>query len=148
MNHSIKNCFYSNSANDLVIEFITRKEGIHKVFFFVNDNLVDDNPFLVYINGDSKAKDLLPEGGFLLSASSYQIFCPIVMNDSFLEPMSSSSDSQVLLRGCSQPSVTYTAIFCSKLNEMFHFVMNQANIQGLNIYGKKVISLNLNILIV
>ena len=137
----MKNCFYSNSVNDLVIEFITRKEGIHKVYFFVNDNLVDDNPFLVYVNGDSKAKNLLPEGGFLLTSNSYQSFCPMVMNDSFHEQMStsSSSDSQVLLRGCFQPSVTYTAIFCSKLNEMFHFVMKQENIQGLNVYGNKPI---------
>jgi len=131
----IQNCFFLNSRNDLVIEFITRNEGLHKVFFYVNETLVDDNPFLVYVNGDSSAKNLLPEGGFLLTTPSYQNLTPSNDSQDLSCCGSSSSDSQVFLRGCfSQPSVSYSAIFCCKLGRSFHFVLNEANIQGLCVY--------------
>ena len=135
----IQNCFFSNKKNDLVIEFITRNEGMHRIYFYVNENLVDDNPFLVYVNGDSTAKNLLPEGGFLLSTPSYQRLSTLQLNESLHEQMSvSSSDSQIFLRGCFQTSFTYNGIFCSKLDKMFQFVINEVNIQGLCVYGKSI----------
>jgi hypothetical protein len=118
----------------LVIEFITRSEGLHRIFFYVEGRLVDDNPFLVYINGDSKAKNLLPEGGFLLTTPSYQnLPTSESFNDSHSQT-STSDDSTIFLRVL-QPCVTYNGIFCCKLGEMFHFVCRDSNIQGLCVYG-------------
>lgn len=131
-NNIIQSCFFSNLKNDLVIEFITRSEGLHRIFFYIEDRLVDDNPFLVYINGDSSAKNLLPEGGFMLTTPSYQ---NLPTSESFNDQSSSSSDSTIFLRVL-HPCVTYNGIFCCKLGEMFHFVSRDSNIQGLCVYGK------------
>lgn len=49
---TIQNCFFANKKHDLVIEFITRKEGVHKIFLYVKGELVDDTPFFIYVNGD------------------------------------------------------------------------------------------------
>jgi len=87
----------------------------------------------VYVNGDSNAKNLVPEGGFLLTTPSYQNLSPL--NDSSDFSGSSSSDSQILLRDClNQPLVSYNGIFCCKLGQSFHYVLNQINIQGLCVY--------------
>ena len=49
----IQNCFFANKRRDLIVEFITRIEGLHKIFFYIGDELVDDNPFVIYVNGDT-----------------------------------------------------------------------------------------------
>jgi hypothetical protein len=49
----IQNCFFSNKRRDLLVEFITRIEGLHKIYFYIGDELVDDNPFVIYVNGDT-----------------------------------------------------------------------------------------------
>lgn len=48
----IQNCFFTNKKQDLVIEFISRKEGVHKVYLYIKGELVDDNPFYIHVNGD------------------------------------------------------------------------------------------------
>lgn len=48
----IQNCFFSNKKLDLVIEFITRKEGLHKIYLYIKNELVDDTPFFIHVNGD------------------------------------------------------------------------------------------------
>lgn len=48
----IQNCFFMNKKHDLVVEFITRKEGVHKIYLYIRNELVDDTPFFIYVNGD------------------------------------------------------------------------------------------------
>lgn len=48
----MQNCFFANKKHDLIVEFITRKEGIHKIYLYIKNELVDDNPFFVHVSGD------------------------------------------------------------------------------------------------
>jgi hypothetical protein len=49
----VENCYFLTRFGDLIIEFITRLEGTHKIYLFLNDILIDDNPFLIFVNGDT-----------------------------------------------------------------------------------------------
>ena len=62
---NIQSCFFANKKHDLLIEFVTRKEGVHKIYLYIKDELVDETPFFVYVNGD-----LFTTSAFLAAASA------------------------------------------------------------------------------
>jgi hypothetical protein len=147
----IQNCFYSNKKNDLVIEFITRVEGVHKVFLYINEILVDDNPFLIFVNGDTYATNSLSYSasnpnmikmglnnsknilGRNQSSSSYELSTS--NSNSKLSGLS-SSDSQILATNYCQAAIGHGTILCAKKEAEFHFVINDKNIKCLCVYGE------------
>jgi coenzyme F420-reducing hydrogenase alpha subunit len=48
-----------NEKSDLIIEFITRVEGLHKIYLYLNDELVDEKPF--YINVQTNDFEILSQ---------------------------------------------------------------------------------------
>ena len=146
----IQNCFYSNKKKDLIIEFITRIEGVHKVFLYINEILVDDNPFLIFVNGDT-----YPPSSLSSPFSSNQNMVKVGLNNSrnFLGRSSSSyelstsnsnsrlsglstSDSQIISSNYCQAALGHGTILCAKKDAEFHFVINDKNIKCLCVYGK------------
>ena len=154
---TIQNCCFSNKKGDLIVEFITRIEGMHKIYLYLNDELVDDNPFLIYVNGDSYISNCL--SGVFSNASPFKSysnprFTSSSSNDfgtSFSgQSCMSTSDSQIMSSNSAHIPIGHGTILSSKINEPFHFVVNDQNIQGLCVYGKPFgspsIKTNLNML--
>ena len=162
----IQNCFFANKRRDLIVEFITRIEGMHKIFFYIGDELVDDNPFLIYVNGDTfttahslygmfgagSTKASIGGGAELSSNTSGCVKGFWNSNKSgscspSLMSQHSNTDSQFTtttgnlnggggVGGANQASIGHGTILCCKKNSEFHFVINNRNIQGLCVNGK------------
>ncbi len=116
----------------MIIEFITRVEGLHKVYLYLNDELVDEKPF--YINVQANEFEILSHPSLLTSKTS--------LNQSENSQMVEKSASERSLLSTDShldsvpPLVNYDVIRCSKTNQLFNYVLNDQNIQGLCIYGE------------
>ena len=142
----IQNCFYSNKKKDLIVEFITRIEGVHKIYLYINKQLVDDNPFLIYVNGDTYSTNSLSgvfsanpmksssgiNGSGRWNSSSSNDFGGSFSGQS----IGSNSDSQIMPYNTCQAAIGHGTILYSKTNMEFHFVINDKNIQSLCVNGK------------
>ena len=119
----------------MIIEFITRVEGLHKVYLYLNDELVDEKPF--YINVQANEFEILSHPSLLTSKTS--------LNQSENSQMVEKSASERSLLSTDShldsvpPLVNYDVIRCSKTNQLFNYVLNDQNIQGLCIYGKSLL---------
>lgn len=113
----------------MIIEFITRIEGQHKIYVYLNDELIDEKPFLIYVQANEF--EILSHPGLLSSKTSLSQEGHV--EKSFSERSLLSSDSHFDIAA---PIVSYDAIRCSKTNQLFHYVLSDQNIQGLCVYGK------------
>jgi hypothetical protein len=141
---------FSNKNNDLLIEFVTRIEGIHKIYLYFNNELIDDNPFLIYVNSDSYTINSLSSNysrlpsfkSYLNSLASSKYYSISSSNNDISGASNASfgglshSDSQVLLSHLMHPYLGYGTVQCGKTNEPFHLVMNKNYLSGLIVYGK------------
>lgn len=138
----------------MIIEFITRAEGLHKVFVNVNDSLFNDSPFLVHVNGDLQTLSTVAvcNSPSLLYARSPSLNHLSTSNSSSNDHLAKSfsghsltSDS-VNFYGSSGGVGTFLAtnpfylvssckIMVTKTNFIFHFLLPNKNIQGLGVYG-------------
>lgn len=143
-NHStVKNCKFFNKFKDLVIEFVTRTEGMHKIYLYINDDLVDDNPFYIYVNGESQVSNSLstvfsPFTKFKSSLNNVSTINSQSSNE--LNASNSNSRSQIDSTSTTnslstQPNISNGSIMCAKKNAPFHFVIHNKNLQGLCVYG-------------
>lgn len=144
----IKSCHFQNEKNNLIVEFITRIEGIHKVYLYLNDKLIYDNPFLIYINGDcytasSISGVLSPFHNFNSSLATFtnpRISASSASNELVVTNSQSRlnlSRSVPLNLGYYQASsYGHGSIYCLKINTPFHFVLNDQNLKGLSVFGK------------
>ena len=175
----------------MVIEFVTRVEGLHKVVLYMNDILVDVDPFLIHINGDSYASDLtLPAMLSPASPQQQQSNSRTRTHNVFMDSSNSMSSARQLTPNPTTGTITTTtattttsanpnpnttlsslssneltitsnsvvssssnesqvyaaanychaalghgAILCCKLNQEFHYVLNDKNVKGLSVYG-------------
>ena len=135
------------------MEFITRIEGIHKIFFYINNELVDDNPFLIFVNGDTYTANSLygvlsslptksstafsGRGPWNSSTSGSHIEMGGTFSPSSFMSQNSNSDSQMtnMNGNICQAAIGHGTILCCKKNSEFHFVINNRNIQGLCVNG-------------
>ncbi|CAF0722221.1 unnamed protein product, partial [Brachionus calyciflorus] len=143
--NTIRNCIYFNKHKDLAIEFISRVEGLHKIYLYIDDDLVDDNPFFVYVNGETLAINTLssvfsPFTTFKTSLNNISMFnSPTSSSNDLGNASNCNSRSQLDSTSTSntitsQPSIARGSIICAKKNEPFHFVIHNRNLQGLCVY--------------
>jgi hypothetical protein len=119
-----------NEKSDLIIEFITRVEGLHKIYLYLNDELVDEKPF--YINVQTNDFEILSQPNLLTSKSSLTQDNMQMVEKSASERSLLSTDSHL---DSVAPLINYDVIRCSKTNQLFYYVLNDQNIQGLCVYG-------------
>lgn len=120
---------------------------MHKIYLYINGELVDDNPFYIYVNGDTytsnSVSSIFPSpfpnfkrsmnniANYRYNSSSSNDFGTSFSGQSLI----SNSDSQIISNNYCQAAVGHGAILCCKRNTQFHFVINDKNIQGLCVYG-------------
>lgn len=152
-NKLIQNCYFYNKKQDLVIEFITRTEGSHKIYLYINDELVDDCPFYIYVSGDTYTANTLLGvfSPYTYSKSSIYSFSTFNIHSSSTNmdlcantrsysgqsafSQTSSSSTHPELSGFCQALIGNGTIQCAKRDSKFHFVISSKNVQGLCIYG-------------
>jgi hypothetical protein len=125
----MNSCFFSNDKFDLVIEYVSRNEGPHKIFVYLNDELVDDKPFVVHVQSNQFDVANLSTMAKLYSTEEN-------VEKSYSDKSLLSTDSHV-----DYPIIVHNEpIRCTKTNQVFYYVTNDQNIQGLWIYGKDLAS--------
>jgi hypothetical protein len=156
--------YFTNKDQDLIIEFITRDEGMHKIYVYINRKLVNESPFYIYVNGDisninhtnnnSNNNSLIQHQQQQLSNSLSYARSSSWTSNYFSKSQSTNMSSSTDLRTSNsdnslisdsttvnttnfcQKSFIFNRIMCSKVRKPFHFVLNNKNVQGLSIYGK------------
>ena len=119
-----------------MIEFVSRMEGMHKIYLYINDDLVDGKPFIVYVNGESEVANALSNVLFPFTTFKNSLKNNINMldshssHDSNTRSLDESTNSLI-----SQPNVAQGSTMCAKKNTPFHFVIQSKNLQGLCVYG-------------
>ncbi len=122
---AINSCFFSNDKCDLVIEFVSRIEGLHNVFIYLNGELVDDKPFTLHVQSNQFDVANLS----MMTKLSYNTDESV--EKSFSDKSLVSTESHV-----DYPIIVHNEpIRCAKTNQIFYYVTNDQNIQGLCIYG-------------
>lgn len=144
MHHfTVRSCIFFNKNKDLVVEFVSRTEGMHKIYLYIDNDLVDDSPFYVYVNGESQVSNSLstlfsPFTTFKTSLNNMSMFNSQSSNE--LNASNSNSRSQIdststTISLTTQPNIAHGSIICAKKNAPFHFVIQNKNLQGLCVYG-------------
>ena len=105
-------------------------EGLHKIFLYLNDELVDEKPFS--INVQANEFEILSQPSLLTSKTSLNQDNSQMVEKSASERSLLSTDSHLDI----PPLVNYDVIRCSKTCQQFSYVLNDQNIQGLCVYGK------------
>ena len=98
---------------------------------YINDELVDENPFTINVNGDFTTTESL------IGQQNLNLTAPITSsssNDLSRNSTYSNSDSMILKTCSWQSNASQSAIFCSKTKQPFHFVVNYKNLQNLCVY--------------
>lgn len=129
---------------NMIVEFITRIEGVHKVFLYLGERLIYDNPFLIYINGDCYTASALsgilsPFHNFNTSTISFtnpRINPALNGSSSSNESNSPSRNAPLNLGFYQASSYGHGNIYCLKINEPFHFVISDQNLKGLSVFGR------------
>lgn len=115
----IKNFTFTNDNYDLVIEFVSRVEGLHRVYVYVNNtHLINEKPFQIYIHADEYLT-VSPQSRMISKTS--------------LLSSSSSSSNKI---DCGATLINYDSIRCIKTHHTYTYVINndQDQIQGLCVY--------------
>jgi hypothetical protein len=119
------------------------------VFLFLNEKLIYDNPFLIFINGDCYTANsisgvLSPFHNF--NSSQASLPNPRI-NSSLTASTSTEADSSGinlsrnvhLNQGYYQSSsYGHGSIYCPKMYKPFHFVLNDQNMKGLSVFGNYI----------
>jgi hypothetical protein len=134
-NQEVQNCFYINNEHDLVVEFLSRNEGVHKIYIYLNGELIDNRPYTINVNHDTFG---------LSSNSSCNIKNDIVhLNDHFYSSSSKEMSGSYSEQSATLSNTDSTILFnnpilnsnnnvlLAKKNQAFHYVVGLHKIQGL-----------------
>ena len=106
----VKNYLLSNDNYDLLVEFISRVEGVHKVFVYINDELLNEKPFVIYVHADN-----------YLSIAPNTIL--------------SKKTRQEAVDDSNETTFYNHSFRIIKTNKPYYYVINNQNIQSLRVYG-------------
>ncbi len=135
---SVETTLFKSKQNDLMVEFISRSEGIHKILLYVDKVLFNERPFTVFISGDTttiSSNSAANSSSFYVKSSSNNLsFSSSNELATSFSGNSLTSDS-LLNNVCNIVNIGHNKILCSKTGEPFHYVLSNKNIQGLSVYG-------------
>jgi hypothetical protein len=134
----VQTTVFKSKQSDLTVEFISRSEGLHKIFLYVNKALFNARPFTVFISGDTStlsSNSGANSSSFYVKSSSNNLSFSS-SNDlaTSFSGNSLTSDSQ-LNNVCHSADIGHNKILCSRTGRPFHYVLSNKNIQGLSVYG-------------
>jgi hypothetical protein len=148
---------FKNKQMDLIIEFISRAEGLHRIFLYVNKALFGVAPFSVFVSGEASSgstggsiPQLTSTSSTAASSSFYIKSSSNNLSASSSNDLATSFSGNSLGRGggadgsssggsdsllINHANIGHNKILCSRSGRPFHYVLSNKNIQGLSVYG-------------